>query len=362
MSARRFIIVLSLGSFLYQAFKICQLYFSYETVISMSYPNQSLISLPAITFCIANDKLIKNVSHSSMFYNMTAEERLSLMNSWSEMLKLCSVSKPVGIANTTDQVECRNVSPILTSTSVVSTCLTLFHQEWGESDERFEIPHDLFGDNSINFLHIFFDLQIRSVHIWFHPRKQLIIRQPITSGLEYHQMKDYCLSVQYNKRVYESMQYPYQTNCFDYQNKRLTSREDCVQKCRIRHMTRLVKGWPGYYLLYNITNVTFYDTWSEYKRERPYNLDSHLGKLCKEECDLGTECRIERFRLSTSFYPYPGMPHFMLFFLLPDTPDLLIKQSPKMIFEEFVSYIGSLLGLLFWILYRYDDRCLCSGT
>ena len=58
-----------LGLCLYQTFKLCELYFSYKTIVSMSYQKESIISLPAISVCIRKSLLIRDEYLETIFAN-----------------------------------------------------------------------------------------------------------------------------------------------------------------------------------------------------------------------------------------------------------------------------------------------------
>ena len=64
---------------LYQIIKICEMYFSYKTIIIFGYENQSMISLPAITFCVKKHQMIRkeNLKNSS---NQTEAEKTGILS------------------------------------------------------------------------------------------------------------------------------------------------------------------------------------------------------------------------------------------------------------------------------------------
>ena len=57
---RNLFFILCLSLCLYQISKICEIYFSYKTSISMSYQNISEISIPALSICVDKSFLLNS--------------------------------------------------------------------------------------------------------------------------------------------------------------------------------------------------------------------------------------------------------------------------------------------------------------
>src|ERR1700741_3777878 len=115
-SVKYLIFTISLCLCLYQICKICEMYFSYKTIITFGFVNQSVISLPAITFCIQKDLILReevlkkifNVSDIHMIdslrkykqvllhlNNKTIGEQYSLMYGKDHVFnQSCRVSRP----------------------------------------------------------------------------------------------------------------------------------------------------------------------------------------------------------------------------------------------------------------------------
>ena len=359
--SKSFFFIISLGLCLYQICKICEIYFSYKTTISLSFQNSSLVSLPAITVCIKKTKVFRKDFLQRLLKNRTEidnkhdlinsipiEEQIRHMLTYDEIIgDNCRVLKPIGVDSTEDYIDCRNVSGVRQSMSYYSICYTYFHQRSDQSEDKFNLIRNDFTDLTPFILNITLDNNtVNHLHLYLHSRNELLVRTPLTESLEHRYQKDFCDMIAYNKKVVETLPKPYETECFDYNTIGFNSREDCIQKCRIDELTQEFEGWPGDYLLYDITKFRFiYDLWSTLPKKNK-SLDKLIGNKCKEICDLGTECRKQVFEVKAIKFP-TGDRGLIINIAPPTSPDLLTRHSPKLIFEEFVSFIGSLIGLYF---------------
>ena len=370
---------------LYQIIKICEMYFSYKTVVSMSYQNPSLISLPGLTLCIAKTLLIKpqylnqideNINRSDprvfqFINNSTIGDQVKMMYSIDQIFTYCVVLAPIGIETDEQYINCSLISPIRQSINGFSLCYTLFHQTAEDSYEKFQIRSNIFSDTTLYILHIDVNKELRSYHLWLHSRDELIIRFPLKNSIEYSYKKGFVSNAQYSKQVVESLPKPYETNCFDYKTIKYKSRMDCIQNCRVRELRDNFEGWPSEYLEYNLTDNSdrIYKLWSKIENKTNFknSLDAIIGEKCRKSCNFGTECRKENFEIRIMPFPSPK-DFFRVFFTIPEAPDMLIRHSPKLIFEEFVSFIGSLIGIYFgFSVMMLTDVCslavnYCSKT
>ena len=126
--------LLCMGLCLYQISKICEMYFSYKTTISMSYENISEISLPALSICVDKSFLLKpkyltqlginqterdspqNTAKVSKFMaNMTIKEQFNAMNGKEYVfLNTCSIMTPKAFESTRRYIYCEDITPIKT--------------------------------------------------------------------------------------------------------------------------------------------------------------------------------------------------------------------------------------------------------
>src|ERR1700741_4950615 len=84
-SVKYLIFTISLCLCLYQICKICEMYFSYKTIITFGFVNQSVISLPAITFCIKKDLIVREEVLKKIF-NQTKIDKIDYQTKFIETL------------------------------------------------------------------------------------------------------------------------------------------------------------------------------------------------------------------------------------------------------------------------------------
>ena len=149
--------LLCIGLCLSQISKICEMYFSYKTTISMSYENISEISLPALSICVNKLFLLKpkyltqlEINRTEkisglntkkvlqLLANMTIKEQfIAMFGKEYVFLNSCRIMTPKAFNGTERYIHCEDITPIKTSLNFYSMCFTLFSQTEGQSDDRY---------------------------------------------------------------------------------------------------------------------------------------------------------------------------------------------------------------------------------
>ena len=152
---------LCFGLCLYQMWRICEMYFSYKTIITIGFENQFVISLPAITLCFRKKNMIKgeylktfqdqlnwaenDVKLLDYLNNLTINEQIGLFYTESDVFTVCVVYN-MTMNQGNYYIPCNNVSEIRKSINYYEICFTLFHQTEKEHDAQFELQPNLFND------------------------------------------------------------------------------------------------------------------------------------------------------------------------------------------------------------------------
>jgi len=88
------------------------------------------------------------------------------------------------------------------------------------------------------------------------------------------------------------------------------------------------------------------------------SMDSELSDKCREFCGENNDCFAEIFELN-EIRGGGKKGSFTLVFLLPTIPNLLFTHWPKIRFEEFLCFIGSIFSLWFgFSIVMLSDVCL----
>ena len=361
-----------IGFWLYQNYQIFHMYFSYKTVNSIDHGSFATISLPAVTLCIEKHYLLRNEfrNHSAFlreiynknesqeFFrqlyeylnNFTIEEQFNHSYSFRDVFgDNCRVLRPQTYYYSNDlHINCELLSPVLKSMDFYKICFTIISQTEEDSDEKYITSNAVhFNDFSTELINMTIVLDtIPEVLVSLHSRKERILNTyKYNSPVVIKRNSSEFTYILYEKTVRHSLESPYETNCFDYQKKGHFSRFECINKCRINHLSKEFNAFPGSYLVYNNK--------SEAKLIEPFlafvdrtHIDQDVGKICMTECGTQNDCHQE-FYTWNKFNPKYNWPKFLIMILAPSVPDLIHIQSPKLIFEEFVSYVGSLTGLWF---------------
>ena len=191
-------------------------------------------------------------------------------------------------------------------------------------------------------------MSVPGFHIHFHSRKELILRYSETNSIEVLFQEGFTPYVMYRKIKTLSLPAPYETNCFDYRLKGHNSKEECISRCRLKHLSLILSKWPGNYLSYNLSSNLFitniYDNFQAYNYN--HSVDNEIGNRCRVECGKYIDCYQENFELRLDRYHY-FTDQLYLLIQPPSLPDQIITHLPEMKFEEYICFVGSLISLWF---------------
>ena len=194
-----------------------------------------------------------------------------------------------------------------------------------------------------------FKINISKVFIKTHPRKENLdtfFKENFIEMKNIFENNSHLMNVLVYKRVIvHSLPKPYETECYDYGRKGFFSRSDCIDSCR-KEIERNISGkqWPGLYLN---SDQNSEDRITDCVQVYAHNQkdDIRFGLTCKEKCGLHSECysenyemKIQNLKLKWHSFAIPIFP--------PIIPDLVYPIQPSMLFEEFLSYLGSYIS--FW--------------
>ena len=202
-----------------------------------------------------------------------------------------------------------------------------------------------FRDFSPALIRLRFNKSIPKVEIFLHHRREIIHNYYNHLFLEIFQMDNRYQFFWFRKTTVRSLPKPYRTDCFDYHTIGYTSLRDCVAKCRKKALSKALGKWLGNLLTEdkneNLHMVEIFEVFSHNQ-----SLDTKIGDQCKEECHTKNECVIQYFWLKNHSFPYKQK-SFQVLAFTSDEPDLSYDHSPKMVFEEFISFLGSIISLWF---------------
>ena len=372
--------------FLYQNYQIFEMYFSYKTVNSISYASYSSISLPGLTVCIAKHLLLKdrsnifnvttnnsnnisseqqlNMNLYEYINNFTIKEQFNNLYSYREVFgNSCWVLKPMSFTESDRMhINCGVISPIRQSIDYYKSCFTLLSQTKEESNEKYITSNDFaFNDYSIEMFNITIILDtITDVSVFLHSRKETFLSEfRYTDAVVFKRSTAKYSSIKYQKTIRNSLETPYETDCYKYQKDGHFSRNECINNCRISFLIEEFKAFPGNYLVYdNTSDMKMIEPFFVYMKDS--TIDRKAGIFCRQKCKTRNECHMEYFVYSQVIHQYDWS-RFTIFVFPPFVPDMIYNESPKLIFEEFVSYVGSLVGLWFGFSVIMLSRILNSA-
>ena len=362
------------GLYLYQISKICEIYFSYKTTISMSFENISEISLPAVSLCVEKSFLLKSQHFIQLSLNQsdrspqtiqkirrfinskTIRGQMEVMYSKEYVFRKsssesCAVLRPKGISSekVDDFVDCEEVSPIITSMDIYSMCFTFFSQLEEQQEDRYVIDYSVqkFQDFTDELIYIKLNQNITSIRMYFHSRKERLQKFFIkNTGIDLKFENGITPYVRYKKMITRSLTKPYETNC--HQKEGFNTNNDCISQCRIRNWVEILSGkWPSLYFTSNFSDMEILDLYQDF-----YNIsertikDKSIGNICRKECGSFIDCVSESYEVNMDKLQFFSENTWMAI-QPPTTPDQVIQHSPKIIFEEFISFIASLSGFYF---------------
>ena len=186
---------------------------------------------------------------------------------------------------------------------------------------------------------------ISKLYITFHSRKESIESYVKKKFIEYKIDYKTCY-LEYHKTIVHSMAKPYETNCLDYRDIGFDSRNECINKCRIKtFQEQWPNKWPGYYLTDNKSSQLKID--DSYGRiGSNMTFDFLFGSKCRLTCGTRTECYSEYYDLELKTCDFNLEENFLAI-ASPMVPDLYCTQSPQIRIEEFLTFIGSVVSLWF---------------
>ena len=357
---------------LYQNYQIFHMYFSYKTVNSIDHGSFATISLPAITLCIEKHYLLRNDfrNHSAFLReknnrterqeslqelyeylnNFSIEEQFNHSYSFRDVFgDNCRVLRPQSYEYSEDlHINCELLSPVLKSMDFYKICFTILSQTEEESDEKYITSNSvIFNDFTLELFNMTIVLDtIPEVLVFIHSRKGRILNTYKYNSPVVFERKTFKYSyISYKKTSSHALETPYESDCHDYRKRGHFSRDSCIHECRREKLRTSFNAFPGSYLVYeNKSKETIFEP---YKKFVVYpEIDQAIGKSCMKECGTQTECDQEFYSWNKVVTQYFWLKFSILIFA-PSVPDIIYTQSPKLIFEEFVSYVGSLVGLWF---------------
>jgi hypothetical protein len=149
---------------LFQIYKICDNYFSYETNTYVRYEDEDKISLPAVTVCIRKNLLIREelLHHFSpkelenryspleeseidaYLNNLTVKEQFSSIYSAEEVFNnTCKVMKSMVFKSSEFTIDCELISPVRQTIDYNFSCFTFFSQLNREENDKYIIDYDV---------------------------------------------------------------------------------------------------------------------------------------------------------------------------------------------------------------------------
>ena len=368
-SPRSVFFLLSMGLCLYQISKICEMYFSYKTTISMSYENISEISLPALSICVDKSFLLKpkyltqlGINQTERFSetdskkingflgNLTIKEQFNAMNGKEYLYYDCKVLVPRSFATDKNPyIKCEDVSPVKISMDLNYVCFTFFSQRDGQSDSNFiiDISQRKYEVFSKELMFWSFCPNIPFIHLFFHSRNEKIMPWQ-AQGLSWLPSNQFIYYIKYRKVISRSLPFPFDTNCFNYSEDGFVSENDCINQCQLKYWkTVLGYRWPGILPAYdNLSDLYIVDMFPVEFVNYYLILDKEVGIKCRKECKSMTSCYKEDFEIKLN--KYQQISDVIWVSVWPPTiPDQVIQHMPQICVEEFVIYIGSLIGLYF---------------
>ncbi|CAG2101116.1 unnamed protein product [Medioppia subpectinata] len=246
----------------YQVYKISVLYFSYTTTTSVSYQKVSTISMPGISICFNKESLLREeyrriLSEDNNGSQLNASELLEQINLWpinkqhSALYSMsdifnnsCRASKPIAFANSTDQhIPCHVIAPIRQSINYFKCCFTFLSQLDDEPTDRYLIYDDLaFKDYLTDLFHIDVSATFNSMDLIIHSRDERMANTYKKRIMKFEYRPNTVFYAEYLVTRVSSLPPPYATRCYDYKASGHKSRQNCIQRCRVDHMSAELGG------------------------------------------------------------------------------------------------------------------------
>ena len=155
----------------------------------------------------------------------------------------------------------------------------------------------------------------------------------------------YINALVYKRVIVHSLPKPYETECYDFGRKGFFSRSDCIDSCRKQNERNISgKKWPATYLNSDQNSEDRMSTVMQ-SFSNNFDEDMRIGLICKEKCGLHSECYYESYEMDIQNLGLKWDRN-VIPILSPDESDLVYTIQPSMLFEEFLSYLGSYIS--FW--------------
>jgi hypothetical protein len=355
---------------LFQIYKICDNYFSYETNTYVRYEDEDKISLPAVTVCIRKNLLIREelLHHFSpkelenryspleeseidaYLNNLTVKEQFSSIYSAEEVFNnTCKVMKSMVFKSSEFTIDCELISPVRQTIDYYFSCFTFFSQLNREENDKYIIDYDVNIKNYWSeYVGFRVNLNVSKFKLYLHSRYEMITDSYDDNFVELKFNPYYEWNIKYHLTKVQLLYKPYKTSCVDYNQFGYRSRSECIFKCRINYFRDRYKGWPGNYLTEQSSDEYMYKEIEILKKNE--SLDLALGKKCRNSCGLNMGCYKEyfTFKANEEINEY-GMNSTILIYP-PHLPSLIFTHLPKMQVEEFICFIASIVSLWFGFL------------
>ena len=335
----------------------------------MSFENISEISLPALSICVDKSFLLKpkyltqlginqterfsvknNKKIQQFFENITIKEQFNVMNGKESVFSKCKVSSPSSFAIEYPYVDCEKISAIKTSITMYFMCFTFFSQTDGQSDESFKIDFTQRKYEEFSKELIYWNIRqnISFIHLFVHSRKELIKPMPPEAeGISFSPSNQFAFFIKYRRVITRSLPLPFDTNCFEYRNEEYISEKGCIAQCRLKGWLSVHPNkWRGFNPATNSSDLIMVNVFANRYKYKNRTFDKEIKIKCQKECKSMTNCYKEDFELKLIQYQY-NSDTIWVKILPPTIPDQVIQHIPKISFEEFVIFIGSLIGLYF---------------
>ena len=169
----------------YQISQMCQIYFNYHTITSVSYEHDQLIVLPGATVCIKKQYVVKDEYKKSSeeeilatINRMTVRDQFRALLTIDQILESCEVMKPLYMIDVkTPYVNCSQLSPIKRSIDYLRLCLVVLTQDfWRYDSSKRPVVENVrsFRDFAPALIRMQFNKTVPEVEIVLHNRFEVI--------------------------------------------------------------------------------------------------------------------------------------------------------------------------------------------
>ena len=344
----------------YQIIKICENYFSFETLTTVRYINEMRISLPGITICFDKIHALREdfkQKHSfksnesqkmkDILDQMTVEQQFIETISFKEFTNnSCKVIRPIFSKSSKPRINCERITPATKSIDTYNICFTLFSQLNSESNDRYVVDIELYLNSQVfRLFGTEIVTKIPQLFLHIHSRNQLPLNIYKSNFDTVRFRKGVANAIKYQKSSVKSLTKPYETNCYDFRQIGFNSRKSCFEECQLKSLEKQWLKHPGLFVVHISSNKIMVNMFNESNVEQR-EVENSVAKKCRQVCPLINDCYREYFTL-TKYDQEIYRDQNYLIIDVPDLPEISIRHSPKIYFEEFISFIGSLISLWF---------------